>query len=156
MPSEWKIRLAAGPDLNFIYSTWLNSYRTDSYFGQSTRKSVFYDKYNEIVDAILAKPSTTALVAALPNELNVILGYLIFEPNILHYCFVKESWQRAGIAKSLAAAAFLNPRGAVSFTHRTRWAEPVIARYPSAIYNPFLLFERQTSEKTRKNAQKTE
>lgn len=148
MTSEWTTRPAKPEDLNFIYSSWQKSYQCDSYFGNSARKSIFFENYPSIVDSILARPNVDVVVACLNDNPNVILGYLVFElENILHYCFVKECWRRAGIARGLVAAAFFEPVGGLVFTHRTKTAEPVIARYPSLNYNPFLLFQREPVQK---------
>lgn len=141
---QWAIRPASGSDLNFLYSTWLNSYRCDSKIGKSTKKSVYFGEYYSVVDSILEKAKT--LIACLSEEPNVIVGFLVFEPQVLHYCFTKESFRGLGVARSLYDRAF-GGAGALFHTHKTRQAEPILEKLPALTYNPFLLFTRVNSPK---------
>lgn len=145
MPSKnnWSIRLAVPADLSFIYSSWLNSYRSDSGIGRSTRKSIFFKEYNRVIDGILSDPFTRILVACLPDESNVICGFLAFAPGTLHYCFVKEDFRRFGIARSLAEEALGEGVSEIWCTHRTELSRPIFQKNTELQYNPFLLFQRE-------------
>lgn len=136
----WTIRPANGQDVSFIYATWLNSYRSDSQIGLSCRTTIFYSAYNRILDHILDSDNSQTLVACLPDDPNVILGYLVFERDRIHYVFVKEVFRKTGIARSLIQAA--NLPQTIFITHRTRSAEPIISSHAKLIYNPFLLFNQ--------------
>ena len=134
--SGWIIRHANPDDIPFIYATWLNSYRTDSDIGKSVKKSIYFKEYVKVLDSILAKDDTTVLVAVLPRNTAIILGYLVFQPSVIHYAFVKESFRKNNIAKSLLidSAQHFN-----FFTHRTKKSEPIIkSKLTQLDYNPFL------------------
>lgn len=147
MPSfpKWQIRRAQGSDLNFIYATWLNSFRDDSSVGKSVRKSIFYFEYEKVLDELLARPHAIALVAVKPDEPNVIFGYLVFEDRTLHYVFVKEDFRNFGIAKNLFQVA-LGGEGGVTFTHKTNHVRALIDRTPELTYNPFFLYAHNPKE----------
>lgn len=91
------------------------------------------------MDWILAQESTVTLVAVLPDDPSIILGYLVYEPGILHYVFVKEAFTRIGIARSLYDRAGLP----MTCTHKTVTVRPIMDKYPNIVYNPFLLFVSQ-------------
>lgn len=161
---DWKIRHARGEDLNFIYSTWLKSYRCDSPTGRSVRKSVFFREYYGVLDSIFQSRSTQTLVACLPNNEIVLLGFLVFQPDILHYIVVKSDWQQRGVAKSLCEKAFgslparqILPSAyigrEIQYTHYTRHFEPVLYQRPGMIFNPFLLFQK-ANQKEAENGKK--
>lgn len=135
--SKWTIRSAIGDDLAFIYSTWERSYRYDSYLGKNCKNSIFFPYYARVIDWILSQSDTQVLLAVLPDEPNVILGYAVLQPNTLHYAFTKEAFQRMGIAKSI-----IGHFGQVQyFTHKTQSVVPCLARHPELTFNPFLLFK---------------
>lgn len=161
---EWKIRPAIGADLNFIYSTWLKSYRCDSTLGRQVRKSIFFKEYYGVLDSIFQRERTRTLVACLPWNEVVILGFLVFEPDIIHYCFTKSDWQKKGVSKSLALRAFGSlpkrqklPSGfigrEIQFTHRTRHFGEVCESRPGLIFNPFNLFKK-TNQNEAENGKK--
>lgn len=138
--NSFSVRPANAGDIPFIYSTWLNSYKHDSAAGLSVTKTIFYEQYRLVLDHILASGDTVTLVACKSDEPNVIFGYVVADPTsaILHYAFVKESFQRLGIAKDLFARA-LPGCSAVVVSHLTNFANE-IARRHSLTFNPFLLY----------------
>lgn len=149
--APWCIRTANGSDLNFIYSTWLNNYRSDSRIGRSVRKGIFFSEYYSVIDKILGKNSTHVLIAHPPNEPNVITAFMVYEdsiddtPFVLHYAFTKEVFRNLGIAKSLFLKA-KSGEGATVFTHHTRTIDSLLEKYCDFIYNPFLIFSKTEGE----------
>lgn len=141
--SNWNIREAKGKDLSFIYSTWVNSYRYGSSLGKSCRNSIFFPEYNRIVDAILEKPRTKILVATTPEDPDTILGYLVHDPDVIHYVFVKEVFRKMGIARSLFHQS--GRASAAVITHRTFEMDEILKKHPDLIYNPFILFKKGES-----------
>lgn len=136
---HWIIRDARPDDVNFIYATWLNSYRSDSWIGASCFKEVFFRNYSRVIDRILAHPECSVRVAARKDDESVIFGYCVYEPEALHYVFVKECFRKWGVAKSLVEPI---QKSLKYFTHRTHTATPIIGRCLGFQYNPFLLFQQ--------------
>jgi hypothetical protein len=141
--TDFDIRPAQSSDINFIYKTFLTSYRYNSAIGKTCTNTVFFAEYQKVLDSILSKADAKVLVACHRDEPEVIFGYLIYEPGTLHYAFVKEAFQKLGIAKSL----FLNAFGdqgltdQLQVTHKTFCVHDLLERHPNLTYNPFLLFQ---------------
>lgn len=135
---KWVIREARPDDISFIYATWLRSYRLGSGLGLASGKSAYFHTYNRIIDHILGRDQTTALVAALADEPTVILGYLISDESALHYAFVKEPFRRMGIARALYEAC--QTKRPCFITHKTRCLAPVLEKHGHLAYSASHLF----------------
>lgn len=147
--SSWIIREAKPDELNFIYSTWLNSYRYDSFIGKACTNSIFFSEYAAVIDSILQKPETCTLVAYFEESPSIILSYLVYEPLALHYLFTKEMYRNNGIATDLLFHAFPSclQGDSIEFSHRTFTSEPILEKYKKHLrFNPFKLYERLKSE----------
>ena len=131
---EIRIRGAIPSDINFIYATWLRSYRYGSTTGRSVQNTIFFPEYNKVIDNLLSK--STVLVACLDTDNEVIFGYLVYEANTIHYCFIKESFRGLGIMNKLITSLIFKYH-----THETYLGEGLIKKY-HLIYNPFLLYQR--------------
>ncbi len=135
--NNWNIREANPNDIPFIYATWLKSYHYDSWT-KSIAKSIYFDNYKLVIDRLLE--ASQVLIACHPTDENVILGYLVAEPEIIHYCFVKEAFRRFGIAKDLVRASEAPETAIIS--HRTQMALPIL-RTKDFIFNPFILYSKE-------------
>ncbi len=132
---NWKVRKANPDDISFIYATWLKSYHYDSWT-RSIAKSVYFDNYKLVIDRLLNQ--SEVLVACHPTDENVILGYCVFEPNLIHYMFIKEAFRRFGIATDLIKKAGV--KESATITHKTQMAIPILRR-KDFIFNPFILYK---------------
>lgn len=137
--SKWTIREARPEDLAFIYATWARNYRYDSAIGRLCQNGVFFQEYNQVIDNILDQPDTTVWCAVKPDDENVIFGYLVSQPGIAHYCFVKEIFRREGIARSLLHFGEDNIK---EYTHKTFFIGCFIQQFPVLTYNPFHLYKK--------------
>lgn len=143
--SEWSIRISDENDLPFIYSTWMKSYRYDSLIGKGCRSSIFYKEYTRVIDHILIQDNTIVYVACHNDSSRVIFGYLVSQPDILHYAFTKEDFFRNGIAKSLYEKA-----GSPKFyTQKTFSVLPLLRKHSNLIFNPFILYQRYDENDSR-------
>lgn len=146
---DYTFRQANGDDLNFIYSTWLDSFHDDSCFGRMSFNRMFYNFYRHVIDLILSKPDTKVLVATVKEEPLVILSFLVFEPKVIHYVYTKMPFRRLGLASSLIQKAF-NPFRTLYFTHQTRMVRDVILNHRELIYKDMFIFKGE------ENAARTE
>lgn len=95
------IRPYAPSDEAFLYSTMLRSlYYGNSYYN-SIQQSKFFEVYPLVIAGLLRKSEVR--VACLADEPDVILGYALLEPNVIHFVYVKEAWRKQGVAKALTA-----------------------------------------------------
>ena len=147
--TNFSIRDAVANDISFIYDTWLNSYKHDSAVGKSIRSGIYYNEYRFVIDSILEHSKVS--VACKVDEPNVIYGYLVSSPNVIHYIFVKDAFRRFDIATTLLASQFKQGEG-VQYTHKTFMISDYIDKYPMLTYNPFLLYRTSNTDKESNNA----
>ena len=142
---QWIIRKAKPSDIAFVYDTFLNSVKHCSSLGKSCRSRVFFEEYKQVIDKLLTQSKTT--VACLPNNEDVIVGYMISsEPLTVHFIFIKEIFRDLGVATSLIRDAFpdLDLRmHNLTYTHRTYDGDRLIRHRQEFIYNPFLLYKKE-------------
>lgn len=124
---------AGGPaDVNFIYATWLRSYRHSSQFAARIQDAVFY-RYHQAAIARILQRGAAVNVCTPQGEPELILGYAVAEGCVLHFVYVKKPFRRGGIGLALAGKPEL-------FTHWTKDWDSLKARAcPEAQYNPYLI-----------------
>lgn len=118
-------------DTAIVFSSWLNGlYYGNSWF-KCIPKTIFMNSYHDIVDKILNHKDTSALIAVLKEDTDVIVGYSIYSEDKLHWVYVKPHWRKKGIAKSLI------PKDVDSVTHLTKVGEAIMPK--GWVFNPFLI-----------------
>lgn len=140
--TEWFLRNACERDIPFIYSTWASSYRYGSPLGKSCRNKIFFPYFNRVIDWILMRDQCKIRVACSKEDANIIFGYIVFEPNIIHYAFTSELLRRFGIFNSLLREI----KDPMYFTLKTFSITEIIKKYPDLIFNPFLLYQQGDSQ----------
>lgn len=138
--SEVEVRQGCEADIPFIFSTWLRSYRDNSFFAKRIKNSIFFDGHHKVIEHLLQKPGLQVLVAHAGSDANTIFGYLVTEPaaKVVHFAYVKKSFRRLGIAKALLDhfGADLNE---CQFTHWTFDLDSILPKFPLITYNPYAL-----------------
>lgn len=140
--NDLKIRPAVGTDLNFIFDTFKESLRSDSSLGRSCKASVFKKEFAQVIDYILE--TSKVLIACYASNENTILGYLIFEPGIIHYAFTKRAFRKMGIQSALIESAW-GPREDIQCSFKTRMVRDLFERKQFLIHNPFINFKKGVS-----------
>lgn len=119
-------------DRNFILATFLRGL----YYGESwftlIHKQAFMEHYHKVIEYLLSKPTISIKVACLKEDQDVILGYAILEPELVHFAFVKKNWRGIGIARDLV------PSTTKVTTHLTRIGLSILNK-KSLTFNPFLV-----------------
>lgn len=142
--SQLKIREYQPGDEAFLYATWLKAYRHSSEFARRIRDVVFFERHHQAIEGILKRPRVSVLVACLDDSHDTILGYLVTERYndrpVIHYCYVKLSFRRMGVASALLDVARVSPNESL-FSHRAGeddmvWIE---RRFPGLVYDPYLI-----------------
>lgn len=127
------IRFKKIEDEPFIYSSWLNSLYANGIWRNmrtvGTKKQPFMDrkiifKYQTVIAHLLAKSNVSVNIACLKDDADIIVGYSVHErmprDTILHWVYVREDWQREGIARDLC------PKNYTIITHLTTDAESIL------------------------------
>lgn len=129
-------------DTSFVFSTWLKSYR-HSDFAKHMSNDVFFSYHKELVASILEDATVTMLVNA--DDPDQIYGYgvqhKVGNRSITHFVYVKYSFRKLGLAKSLAEHMKLFPDDVNFITHLPR-NYPYFQRKYGLEYNPYLLSEK--------------
>lgn len=89
-------------DLNFIYSSWLKSQRNNLEFKEMSNED-YYDTTKRIINSLINRSSIS--VACSPDDPKHLYGYIVFEGDTVHFLYVKFTYRKFGIARSLFAAA---------------------------------------------------
>lgn len=129
-----QLRQATPSDLNFIYNSWLKSYR-NSPWAANVPSAVYFKIHHDLIEALIQRSS--CVVACDSEDPDQILGFAIVEQRrdlkIAHYVYVKQPYRRIGVATTL-----LGVFGDIDFSsHFTRSADK-LARNVGAVFNPYL------------------
>lgn len=91
-------------DHDLIFSTWIKglyfSANKDTWIS-SIPEHIFSKNYSKVITSIIKKSLVDIAIACLKDSPDVILGYAIFEPETIHWVYVKSSWRDIGIARDL-------------------------------------------------------
>lgn len=125
------IRDFAEADSSFIFATWLKGLYYGNYFFREIDKDTFFKCYHRVIEKILLKPESFIAVSCLKEDEDVILGYAVCEPEVLHWVFIKDAWRKLGLAKDLV------PKDIKYVTHLTEVGANIKPKEWK--FNPFLI-----------------
>lgn len=134
-----RLRLANDEDVPFIFNSWLKSYRTSN-FSRSITNTVYFAEHHKLLERILK--TNKVVIACRDDDPSQICGWACagITDNIftLHYIYVKHPFRGFGVGKALLNAFEHDPSTASIFTHCTKTAERLAAKY-NMIYHPYIL-----------------
>lgn len=120
-------RAYRGSDASFVYSAWINSYK-DSERAGIIPDHVFYGVTKTVVNSLMAR-GMQIILAVNPDDDDQLVGFIAYEPSVLHYCFVKDIFRRTGVAKALLEFADLgNPTACTFWTSDAKYLERALGR----------------------------
>lgn len=120
-------------DKAFVLSTWLRgAYYGDSWFSLIP-KDRFMQAYEPFLQKLLDTPGVDVTVACLAEDPDVLIGYVVHTNTVVHWMFVKKSWRKIGVAKSL-----LPPRVSC-VSHLTSLGKKLLPKLPGAVFDPFIV-----------------
>ena len=101
-----QLRPAKAEDLNFVFDSWMKSWRISKYAGVIPN-NMFYDVQRTLIEDLIARGAR--LVVAHPDGRDdVILGWACGEEKdgaaVLHYRYTKDPFLGLGIEAQLLAA----------------------------------------------------
>lgn len=120
------VRPATPGDTAYISKTWLQAARP-----ARMDRARFLELHRPVIAALLARGASVAHPAGDPET---ILGFVVAEPGVLHWLYVRDAWRGNGIARRLYAAA----GSPVLFTHWSSAAAGLVRRDPALVYYPYL------------------
>jgi len=132
--SKFEIRNADNGDINFIVNSWLKSYRASC---PLVSDLVYFDYQKRLIMKIFE--TATVTLAIDPDDPAHIFGYIVHEGSVIHYCYVKHSLRRFGIARALLATIKADH---FITTHLSYPARQILGSNPGMfLYNPYKIGE---------------
>ena len=136
-----RLRTLTEEDKPFIFNSWLKSYRF-SHFGEKITNTIYFEDHHKIIENILKKAKV--VVACNEEDPSQVYGYIVGGAEegifILHFIYVKHTFRNMGIGKTLLDAMGHDKEKAAVYTHHTRMADKVAAKY-NFVYHPYLMFD---------------
>ena len=136
-----RLRPVVEDDLAFIFNSWLKSYRF-SHFGEKITNTIYFNDHHKIIEAILDKGNV--LIACSIDDPSQLYGYIVTGSEdgvlVLHFIYVKHTFRNMGIGKTLLDAVGHSSDKAAVYTHHTRIADRLAAKY-NFVYHPYLMFD---------------
>ena len=136
--SSYQVISYPGPTLpeqyqNLVFSKWLRSNRFGNDYMKLIDSNAYFNAYHNYIESILKRHECVVRLAVLADDKDVVLGFSVSEPSVLHYCHVHKDQRKQGIATSLL------PKDIEIFTHLTKTAMSIWnSKYPNWILNPFI------------------
>lgn len=95
--AELVIRKAVQSDYVFIMDSWMRCLRKspDSYLPDE----LFFPANRTVAARLLQSASCDVLVT--PDNHDTILGYIVYEKNVVHWIYIKRDFRESGLAKLL-------------------------------------------------------
>ena len=133
------VRPAIGADLNFIFSSWLKSYR-NSDWAKPMHNNVYYTAHHALIEDLLTH-SQVYVACSVANQAD-IFGWAVAQRIkgifTVHYVYVKHTFRQMGIANLLMKCFDRAEDEASCYTHHTHLAKK-LASPRGFLYNPYLL-----------------
>lgn len=136
-----RFRPATAEDANFIFNSWLKSYR-NSHFAKLISNTIYYSEQHKILEELVKK--CTTIIACNENDSSQIYGYInggtIDGFLTINYVYVKHSFRNMGIGKSLLNLFDHDPANAAIYTMHTRIADRLAPKY-NLVFHPYAMLQ---------------
>lgn len=122
-------------DINFILSTWLRSYYDSlTHYSKKAQariappNEVFFEHHQAKIKQVI--PDCEIRILTTEEDQNQIIGYIVYQKDTLHFCYVKAAFRKMGVAKKLKEKAL----GLTCYSHHTTYSKYVAKELT---YNPY-------------------
>jgi hypothetical protein len=92
-------------DEAFVIDSWMRSLYDLLPFKRYRNKKTFWDRTLKVVTDIISH--SEIIVAVDPEDHDLIVGYVVFEPDYLHYIYIKGLFRHQGLFDKLIQEAGL-------------------------------------------------
>ena len=118
-----KLEQSTEEDLPFIFNSWLKDYRKNV----RLPAGIYFSGHHRIIERLLEKSICLTL-----KEEGVIVAWIVYEPDCLHYLYVKHLYHGFNIEERMLLTTF--PKGCECISHNSR---TLAALLPLATFNPY-------------------
>lgn len=134
-----RLRKAGQEDVGFIFNAWLKSFKV-SLFAKNITNTIYFSEHHKVIERLLKQNET--IIACNNEDPTQIYGFInaghVDGILCVNYIYVKQSFRNLGIGKALLNAFEHDAGSAAVYTHHTRMAERLAAKY-NMVYHPYLL-----------------
>jgi len=99
--SELVIRKAVESDTTFIMDSWMRSYRKSP--DCNLPDDLFFPAYRAVATLLLRTCTVECIVT--PDNTDAILGYIVYQPGVVHWVYIKRDYRENGLAFLLVKRA---------------------------------------------------
>lgn len=115
-----------------VFKKFLFSLRYSNRFFRLIDKDSYFKHYEQYIKMLMTRPQAQVKLAVLDDDYDVVLGWALIEPDVLHYVYVNRENREIGIAKALLQNQFSE------VTHLTNMGLKLWStKLPHVIFNPF-------------------
>ena len=136
-----RLRPLIEDDLAFIFNSWLKSYRF-SHLAEKITNTIYFADHHKVIERLIE--DSKVVVACNEEDPSQVYGYVVGGAldgiALLHFIYVKHTFRNMGVGKTLLAAMGHDKEKAGVYTHHTRMADKLAAKY-NFVYHPYLMFE---------------
>ena len=135
-----QLRLATEDDINFIFHSWLKSYR-NSQVVRNLNNSVYYTEHHKVIEHT-AKSAMFIIACAASDPLHLYgwaCAEMIDGVFCLHYVYVKHAFRGLGIASILIQAFEHDFETMGIYSHKHNASDYFSKRF-NLIYHPYVLY----------------
>jgi len=136
-----RIRTMVEDDTAFIFNSWLKSYRF-SHFGEKITNTIYFSDHHKVIESLIG--TSKVIVACNKEDPTQVYGYIVGGEldgiSLLHFVYVKHTFRNMGVGKTLLDAIGHDKEKAGVYTHHTRMADKLAAKY-NLVYHPYLMFD---------------
>jgi hypothetical protein len=124
---------------NMIYSKWLRSLRHGNDMLKMVPSEAYFAYHHLLIDTLLDRVDTHVRIAALADDLDVVLGFAVLRPElrVIDYVYVNRDMRKQGIGTALCPV----PGGNADafFSHVTKTGLAIVGKKcPKLRYHPYV------------------
>jgi len=138
------IRTPRKTDQGYIASTWAKSILRGTHAWERHGTARTGHQIHSLIDQVLDRQDTRALVRVKPSDPDVILGWVLYVEGpgvpIVHYCYVRADEREHGIAGELLHRIGVRRDGGVVCTSDGPSSAMMRTLYPAAVHMPLAEF----------------
>jgi len=123
-------------DRPFVASSFIRSFRKSPYVGLIPAQ-LYQPVYGAIVDGILDRSRT--MVSFNHENQKQTFGFVTFDPDVLHYVYVKRPFRNMGIAGRLLTQAGFSRDTRFRYTFLTKQGKEIARKYEEAKHDPIYI-----------------
>jgi len=143
------VRDAQIEDVNFIFSSWLKSFR-GGLLCKNVDNTIYFAEHHKLIEKLLKR--STLKIACDANDVASIVGWTCYEKidgiMVIHYAYTKHYFRGLGIQREIMKHMNHDISTAGIYTHDTLQGARLSIKY-NLIYHPYILLNYNDGKETK-------